>query len=246
MLASTASGISSEHDGENGRAEQVRLVLDARPAARAAPGRPRRASSPSAAPWRAEDEPSGTSASAAATPPMPQSTKTGQHASGPWRRSSSQPKTPTPDDDANCAQPFAFRNAAVTKRHGSPSSAVERRRPSRRRTPARCTRRRSSATSTIVAHGRASGRARRGCRGSRRPQPAQTRRRGARPPSRLPSRARGVRGGLGTPAVALDLRRPLAQPRAAVRALGDVGADLRPAALADDEEVGAGTFDVRS
>src|SRR5439155_22026510 len=36
---------------------------------------------------------------------------------------------------------------------------------------------------------------------------------------------------------ALELRRPLADPLAAVRAFGDVRADLRPAVLADDEEI---------
>src|SRR5439155_15404197 len=41
----------------------------------------------------------------------------------------------------------------------------------------------------------------------------------------------------GPGAAALDLRRPLADPLAAVRAFGDVRADLRPAVLADDEEI---------
>ncbi len=44
---------------------------------------------------------------------------------------------------------------------------------------------------------------------------------------------------LGDPAVAIDLRRALAQPRAAIRALGDVRADLRSAVLADDEQIRA-------
>ena len=43
---------------------------------------------------------------------------------------------------------------------------------------------------------------------------------------------------LGDGAVALDLRRALAQPVAAVRTLGDVGADLVAAVLADDVEIG--------
>src|SRR4051795_570171 len=47
-----------------------------------------------------------------------------------------------------------------------------------------------------------------------------------------------LRLGLGDRAVALDLRRALAQPRAAVRALRDVRADLLPAVLAHHEEIG--------
>src|SRR3954462_13999542 len=47
-----------------------------------------------------------------------------------------------------------------------------------------------------------------------------------------------LRLGLGDRAVALDLRRALAQPRAAVRTLRDVRADLLPAVLAHHEEIG--------
>src|SRR4051795_1112490 len=47
-----------------------------------------------------------------------------------------------------------------------------------------------------------------------------------------------LRRGLGDRDVALDLRRALAQPRAAVRALRDVRADLLPAVLAHHEEIG--------
>src|SRR5512132_1457333 len=63
-----------------------------------------------------------------------------------------------------------------------------------------------------------------------RPQPRQPRH-GALAGAPRPAR-------LGHRPVALDLRRALAQARAAVRALGDVRADLVAAVLADDEQVG--------
>src|SRR5207248_8064075 len=58
----------------------------------------------------------------------------------------------------------------------------------------------------------------------------------ARPQTREPARAKPP-ALLGHPALAIKLRGPLAQPIAAVRALGEVRAHLRAAALANHEEV---------
>ena len=73
---------------------------------------------------------------------------------------------------------------------------------------------------------------RRGCRGSRRAAAAR-----ATASASGASAARRLRRAT----VAIELRRPLAQAVAAVRALGDVRADLGAAVLADHEEIGCAT-----
>ena len=99
-----------------------------------------------------------------------------------------------------------------------------------------------------VASGRAATCATSGSRRARRARSAIVAygRDSARIPGISPRRRRGSDGrrrtaapALGDAAVAVELRRPLAQPVAAVRALGDVRAHLRPAALADHEQVRA-------
>ena len=220
--------------------EQVGLVVIAAPAAPSRSGRPTRPAAPSAAPLVPKQR--RVAARAPRTPRRRRCRRGRRRAArrtarGGARAARRRPRSPRPP--ANCAQPFPLRNGAVTNRHGSPSSAAsatsrvgdERQRDVHAEGQRDEQDRRPRARVRVALDADAGDLVR--------PQAAQARRRGRS--VLLPAQPTTRRAGCARHApVALDLRSPLAQPRPAVRALGDVGADLRPAALADDEEVRVG------
>ena len=203
-----------QHAADHAGAEQVAFRSPGRGAAHAPGESPRRRAA--RAPRRSRRPPAGSSRARPPPrlPPAPPSAKRTSGASAPCRRSSSEPNSSTASTHVAAYQRSLAKNGAVATRHQSPSIGPTTATSTSGNAPVAIAPAAQRIASAIETTGRCAGSARipgisPGCRRG------EARLRARRP---LPASASSL---------ALELRRALAQPRAAVRALGDVRARPR-------------------